>query len=270
MTHDQWRGTTHTKLNSSLYLSEVMPRDIDFFLLFSSLAGVYGTPGQSNYAAGCTSQDAVARMRATQGLKAISIDIGWMRTIGVVAESKLYQRVRQREADMQAIEEDEFIALLDICCDPGYNIKDMDDSQILLGPVVPAAVRALGEEPPAILDRPLFIGFDQIHHSHRPAPSTKTSTVTSSALFKAAKTMEEKEDVVINALVAKIARALAVSIADIDVNKPLFEYGVDSLVALELRNWLVGEFETEIAVFDIMGGISIVAIGSLIVKRLGG
>ncbi len=81
--------------------------------------------------------------------------------------------------------------------------------------------------------------------------------------------MEEKEDVVFNALEAKIARALAISTADTDGNKPLFEYGVDSLEALEPRNWLVGEFETEIAVSDIMGGISIVAIGSLITKRLG-
>ncbi|KAF1973923.1 KR-domain-containing protein [Bimuria novae-zelandiae CBS 107.79] len=136
-------------INAAMLLQVCEPMhtlNMDFFLLFSSLSGVYGTPDQANYAAGCTSQDALARQRVDQGLKAVSIDIGWMRTIGIVAESELYQRVH---------------------------------------------------------------------------------------------TVGEKNDIAVKALVGKIARALAIPAADIDTARPLFEYGVDSLVALELRNWMV-------------------------------
>jgi NADPH:quinone reductase-like Zn-dependent oxidoreductase/SAM-dependent methyltransferase len=267
MSQQQWLGTVDAKLKSSTILSELLPGDLDFFVLFSSLSGVYGTPGQSNYAGGCTSQDALARGRVIRGLKATSIDIGWMRTIGVVAESTLYQRVREREADMQQIEEDEFLALLDICCDPHRAIGHADDSQILLGPVTPADIRNQGEEPPPILSRPLFMGFDDLQSRELALAQNQPSHVTPAARFRRADTDEERIDVVVETLVAKIARALAVAVPDIDTSKPLFEYGVDSLVALELRNWLVKEFESDIAVFDMMGGISIAGIGGLVVER---
>jgi small neutral amino acid transporter SnatA (MarC family) len=44
---------------------------------------------------------------------------------------------------------------------------------------------------------------------------------------------------------------------------------VDFLVALVLRNWILKELGSEIAVFDIMGGISIADMGSLLVERKG-
>lgn len=67
-------------------LHEVLPRDLDFFVFLSSLAGVIGSISQANYAAGNTYQDALAHYRQSQGLAARSIDLGLMKGIGYVEE----------------------------------------------------------------------------------------------------------------------------------------------------------------------------------------
>lgn len=264
MSHAQWLETIRSKVNCSTHLSSLLPNDLDFFILLSSLAGIYGTAAQSNYAAGCTSQDALARQRVTQGLKAVSLDVGWMRTVGVVAESELYQRVREREADMQQIEEDEFLAILNIYCDPRRGVGHVEKSQVLIGPVIPADVRAKGVELPHILERPLFNGFDKPRGTNQDSSCSSSTQLKPSALFRTAKTFDERADIITNALVNKIARASAIPPSEINTNKPLLSYGVDSLVAVELRNWIMKEFGREIAVFDIMGGSSIMQISAYV------
>ncbi|KAK8095752.1 Lovastatin diketide synthase LovF [Apiospora kogelbergensis] len=50
---------------------------------------------------------------------------------------------------------------------------------------------------------------------------------------------------------------------DIDTVRQLSDYGVDSLMAVELRSWLSRDFSADITVFDILGGASIAMIGQL-------
>lgn len=51
---------------------------------------------------------------------------------------------------------------------------------------------------------------------------------------------------------------------DIDTVRQLSDYGVDSLMAVELRSWLSRDFSADITVFDILGGASIAMIGQLV------
>lgn len=66
---------------------------MDFFVLLSSLSGVVGLHGQSNYACGNTYQDGLARYRTGRGEKAVSLDLGAILSVGYVAE-------RERLADV--------------------------------------------------------------------------------------------------------------------------------------------------------------------------
>ena len=61
-------------------------------------------------------------------------------------------------------------------------------------------------------------------------------------------------DAVVAALVQRLAR-LMMSEEDIDAHKPVNAYGVDSLVAVEVRNWITREMAVEVSVFEVMASV---------------
>lgn len=270
MTHSEWEQTIRSKVNASWNLHNYLPRGLDFFVLLSSLSGIYGSIGQSNYAGGCASQDALARYRVAHGGKAIAFDLGWMRNIGIVAETEAYQQNRHTSADMMPIEDVELMALLDIYCDPDRPIaSDLSQSQLLVGAVTPAECLARGMDPPTLALRPMFSGFSTLlgEGQQRRNNGAKGSTVDFAALFRQAETFEERAGVVVLGLSTKLARAMSIALDDVQPSRQLSDYGVDSLMAVELRNWISREFAANVAVFEIMGTSTITAIGRLVVEK---
>ncbi|KAH9906956.1 fatty acid synthase S-acetyltransferase [Xylariomycetidae sp. FL2044] len=162
MTYEQWETTIRSKVNSSWNLHQMLPSQLDFFILLSSLSGIYGSMAQSNYAAGCTFQDALARHRVFMGKKAVSIDVGWMKTVGIVAENEAYQQNRNHVKDMIPLEEEHLLALLEIYCDPSAPLQSAEESQILIGARTPVDFLAEGEAPILSVQVPLFSRFRQL------------------------------------------------------------------------------------------------------------
>jgi NAD(P)-dependent dehydrogenase (short-subunit alcohol dehydrogenase family)/acyl carrier protein len=77
MTDDDLSGALRPKVDAAWHLHTLtrgLP--IDFFVMFSSVAALLGSPGQANYAAGNAFLDALARHRTAAGLPAISINWG--------------------------------------------------------------------------------------------------------------------------------------------------------------------------------------------------
>ncbi|KAI4910493.1 Type I Iterative PKS [Alternaria infectoria] len=265
MSHTQWVQTIRSKAHTSWNLHTVLPRDLDFFIMLSSVAGVAGNIGQSNYAAGCTFQDALARHRVQHQQRATSIDLGVMRTIGIVAETERLHENFKKSGSLGQIEEDEFLALLTIYCDPkrANMPHTIGESQIAMGLVTPVDLLERNLEPAEVLQRPLFASFSRARGTNQ---ANTQSSVSAATLFNLAEDDEQRVAVVLEALARKLARALSIPPEEIDVNKPLHAFGVDSLVAVELRNWIGKEFAADIAVFDIMRGRTVAAIGELITK----
>jgi hypothetical protein len=84
------RTTVGPKVHGTWNLHELLPKDLDFFVMLSSLAGVMGHRGQGNYGAGNIFQDYFASFRRSQGLRAMTIDIGYLLSVGFVAEHGEY------------------------------------------------------------------------------------------------------------------------------------------------------------------------------------
>ncbi len=61
---------------------------------------------------------------------------------------------------------------------------------------------------------------------------------------------------VCDTLIAKLAEMFSLPVKDIDRSMRL-EYGVDSLVAVELRNWLGHVLQAPLSIFDVMQSLSL-------------
>jgi len=264
MTLTQWEQTSCSKVESSWNLHTLLP-ELDHFIMLSSVSGVVGNPGQSNYAAGCTFQDALARHRSQGGQKAISIDLGVMRSVGVVAESDRLQQHLQSNKGFIQIEEAEFLSLLDICCDPSY-CPDGDKCQMVMGLETPAGLIARSLEPPEVLQRPLFASFSQLPGKSGSSSNAKAGGPDAARLFRQAESQAERAQVVVEALSKRLARTLTMKFEDVDTHQALHAYGVDSLIAVELRTWLGKEFAADVPVFEIVSGKTIEAVGELVAK----
>jgi NADPH:quinone reductase-like Zn-dependent oxidoreductase/NAD(P)-dependent dehydrogenase (short-subunit alcohol dehydrogenase family)/aryl carrier-like protein len=269
MTHAQWSQTIQSKVDSSWNLHQLLPGDMDFFVLLSSMAGIYGSAGQSNYAAGCAFQDDLARYRSAAGQRSsVSINLGWMRTIGVIAENEKYRQHRKHAANMSQVEEADLFALLGHYCDTSLSPLSTNQGQVMIGVVTKNDFHSRGGSPPEVLSRPLFSTFDSSQIQLSPDSTGMNSGENEYALrFRKATTFADGSVIVVEALKMKLARAMDVSAEDIDTRRSLTDYGTDSLMAVEIRNWIRRDFGVAVSVFDIMNGVTIAAVGELIAKR---
>lgn len=113
---------------------------------------------------------------------------------------------------------------------------------------------------------PLFKQMYQIRTVGGSVDSAEDS-VNYDLLLAAAESHQSAVDIINDAIVRKLCKALMIEAQDVDSSKPLHEHGVDSLVAVELRTWLLKDLGAEVAVFDMMSGSSLRALAELVAGR---
>jgi hypothetical protein len=237
---------------------------MDFFIMVSSMAGIFGSRGQSNYAAGNTFQDELARHRIGLGEKATALDLGFFRSVGVMAER---EELRERFGSYSAfkpVTESELHALLDYYCDPHLDLLTSLKCQIVVGVGV-SEERSL--DTAYWLRKPSFRHLVQADGTSDAAASKTHQIVDFASLFAAASSLAEASAFVIEALIKKLSKMLSIAPEELDANKPMHLYGVDSLVAVELRNWFARELHVDIAIFDILGGATTAKVGMLVAEK---
>lgn len=188
-----------------------------------------------------------------------------MRSVGVVAENeKLQEHIRKGARGLGEIDEDEFLALLDMYCDPAKRNSIPFPNQIVMGLETPSDFFARSLETPQILRRPLFARFNKAPLLSDGKGGGDLGVVNFAALFRQQGTVEERSGIVAQALQRHLARALGIESEDIDIGKPLHAYGVDSLVAVELRNLLAKDFAADVPVFELVGGRTVQVVAEFV------
>jgi acyl carrier protein len=265
MTREDFEAALKPKVTASWNLHSLLPQDMDFFILLSSGSGIVGNPGQSNYSAGNTYQDALARYRTTKGLKATALDLGMILSVGFIAEKpEVIRSIRQQ--GYNAIREEEFLALLDELCDPSLSVPSHLKSQISLGLGVPELLRSKGMEEPAWMSDPMFRYLRQIGTGSKTVEGA-THTLNYRSLLAGADSRNAAEGTVTGIIIQQLAKVLGIDVKTISATEPLHTYGVDSLVAVELRAWLLKELSAQVAVFDIIGDNTIRALGRVVTRK---
>ncbi|QSY50325.1 SDR family NAD(P)-dependent oxidoreductase [Streptomyces griseocarneus] len=94
---DQLAEATRAKVLGAHHLDELLgDTPLDAFVLFSSIAGVWGSGGQAAYAAGNAALDALAEQRRARGLAATSIAWGPWAGAGMVADGDSAEYLARR------------------------------------------------------------------------------------------------------------------------------------------------------------------------------
>ncbi|KAI1073697.1 hypothetical protein F5B20DRAFT_586970 [Whalleya microplaca] len=277
MTLDEWQAVLDPKVSGTWNLHRNLPEKMDFFVILSSTGGMIGSTGQSQYNAASTFQDAFARHRWSLGEQCVSIDVGVVQGIGYVAEHSNIAK-RWNETKIQVLDEKDLIAVVDWACSRpardhlsgAATALSPWSTQVITGAGPAAKVDREAMDSMPYLKRPLFRALRQIN-AHGAGAGTQARTQDEKtdygALLRAAGNLNEAGAIIAAALAKRLARALSVPEEDIDTTRPAHSYGVDSLVAVELRFWFSNEIRSDISVFSILANDPILALGRFAAQK---
>ena len=199
---------------------------LDFFVLCSSVSSVFGSPGQGAYAAGNAFLDALAAQRHATGLAGLSINWGAWAEVGMAArvEEQGQRRVLGAVRPMSP-------AACLTCLEQALSLPD---AEVI---VVDADWSAWTGPAPSLLRN--------VIRSSPPTPKPSDVPKTPSIVRHLESVPDASRHSVVVGFIAQEARRV-LGLGDtfpIDERQPLLKLGLDSLMAVELRNRLAAALE---------------------------
>lgn len=246
------------KVDGTRNLHELLPSDMDFFVVLSSIAGISGHTAQANYTAACTFQDAFMNYRRNQGKAGFAIDVGVVGDAGFVSEAPTVFSTMKRQG-FSPISVVELLATLDYVL-----TEDGSECQVTIGLIPEAGVN--------ITD---WLEQRRIAHLVQSSDRSGGAALANGSgngaeqfdQIKLAKTAEEAVEAVGRAVLGELSKLTVTPVERILPHRTLDSYGVDSLVAVEFRNWVVVMLAADISLLLIRESRSIEELIRLIVSR---
>ena len=191
--------------------------DLDLFVMLSSIAGTFGSPGQGGYAAANTFLDALAAHRRARNLRGTSLALGRFVERGLAARGDPLQQKRLSRHGLI-----------------GFSIDD----------AAPLFEDALKRSAPEQVLTHIDLARLEAESGGAPAPFwralKRTATTASSVALELARLPPgERGPALVQLARNEVARVLSISTpSSVPLERPLGQMGLDSLMALELRNAL--------------------------------
>ncbi|KAI0386913.1 hypothetical protein F5Y04DRAFT_288708 [Hypomontagnella monticulosa] len=268
MTHEKWTRAFMPKTQGSHNLLSQLSSSVSpFFILLSSITGVIGNTAQANYASGNTFEDALAHhARRYLGIRATSIDVGLVSdsshftAAGEFGDLDSYLgRYAHGWVGLRCTVEELKVAVAAV-------MRGSDDvpAQFVLG-----LGDQLVREPGAtgfVRDRKFELRLARNSAAGGSADDANRGPGVVERLTKAT-THAEAAAAVEDSLKAQIGAAIGIEASEVDAQKPLPDFGVDSLKAVEMRNRVLKEMKSEISVFELLSANPLAELAVKIASR---
>ncbi|KAL2821621.1 hypothetical protein BJX63DRAFT_427619 [Aspergillus granulosus] len=259
LSYSQWKAATSPKIEGTMNLERSFGGSLDFFILLSSTGGIIGSKSQANYNAGCTFQDAFARYRASLNRPVRSIDLCGINSVGHAAGSESAATHVTRQG-IKMIDLENLLALLDHAIAHPF-ADEPTNSQSVIG----IRRQDQGQQFGTWVKDPRF--SHTLRYSSQRVVNGDRAEEYDLASLPVAPSQAAATKVIECAIVAKLSKLLDTNAADISLDQSVSSYGVDSLIAVELRSWILKYLQAQVQTLELLGASSIQSLCQLITKR---
>lgn len=283
---ETWNTAIRPKVEGTWNLHNLCPKELDFFILFSSTCGLLGYYGQSNYASANTFMDAFVQYRQNLGLPCSVMDIGAVDDVGYVS------RTPQAKENMIAssgrlMTEQNFLDCLQLTMARSKTKyapmkKPSTPVNVVAGYQNPSQIAQVLECRLPIMDpqngiiwkrdprMAIYRNIEKLSSEVADGAGDTLKHFLAEMLAEPSK-LDQKSSVEV--LAQEIASRVAAFLMkgdgeEMDLSMTLAQGGVDSLVAIEVRNWWKQNLSVEVTVLELMNGGSIMQLGELAAQRL--
>ncbi|RKN08366.1 type I polyketide synthase [Streptomyces radicis] len=234
LTEEELNDVVAAKALGGAHLDELLgDRELDAFVLFSSIAGVWGSGGQGGYAAANAHLDALAHDRRARGLTATAVAWGAWAGGGMAAEGDTAEQLRRR--GVRTMDPASAVAAL-------QRALDLDETAVTVADIdwerfAPAFTAA--RPSPLLSELP-----DVARQLAGPEDGDEARAAGGTALARrlAEAAPEERERILIGTVLAGVAAVLGHTGAErLPAGRTFKDLGLDSLTAVELRSRLGAE-----------------------------
>jgi 1-acyl-sn-glycerol-3-phosphate acyltransferase len=231
-----------------------LDEQLDHFVLYSSIAGTLGNAHQGNYAAANVFVDALAEHRHALGLPALAIQWGVLSGVGYVADHGELGPYLARQGYLSFDPEQALDLLVELLAG--------DRPQVMAAKIDWARLAASA---PDVAATPRLRHFRPAAVAADGASQTAGSSALAGLLEGPA---SERGARVAAYLQGRLGRVLGIPAERVEVERPLVDMGLDSLIAVELMTMLRSELGVELAVVRLLDGITLADLAGVVLEQL--
>ena len=249
-----------TEAHGVQVLSDVLASSaLDFFIMISSLSDILGVQGNGFHAVGGAFQAAFANGCANSNAHYMSLSLGPVEDPDI-SDQRIEQGGILIERGCRPIKLDDLFAILEYSM--SNEAKEDHCSQLVVG----FDRQSLSQRDASILANPIFNGLPQITESNTAVDDSNPSKSVGKLIYSA-KDLDEVHGIISTALAEKISTLVALSLDDISLDMPIAELGLDSLIAIEFKNWIGRSLSALMQTSEILDASSLPALAMLIATR---
>jgi NADPH:quinone reductase-like Zn-dependent oxidoreductase/acyl carrier protein len=236
---ERFRAVLAPKVSGAWNLhAHTLDLPLDLFVLFSSAASLLGPPGQGNYAAANAFLDALAHYRCAQGRPAISINWGPWASVGLAVRPERGGRLARRGFGSIA---------------PAQGLQVLEQLLSQSAPqvaVMPVNWQRLRQLDPSAAQSALLahLVYEQAGISPEVEAPQKGSAIRDALL---AAEPGERQRLMESYLSAQVSRVIGVPVDRLDVLQSFTNLGIDSMMAVELKNRLRTDLGIEFPIVEL-------------------